>query len=1111
MIVGADVTLTNSSLDIQRTTRTDSEGIFIFSLLPPAERYSLSVDASGFKKTQLTGIVVRITETTAISTQLPIGVRTEEAFVQANSSEVEISNPTLGDTLGRQSLTFIPLLNRNFLQLLATDPAVVSDPGSTTLFVAGARSTSNDFVLNGIDGNNFRTNALTNNVPAPNPDALEEFRTQTSLYDATTGRNSGAAIAVLTRSGTDAVHGALYEYFRNNDLAANDFFVNMAGQKRPFFLRNQFGASLGGALPSFGHRLYLFGNYEGSRQRNATIESGFLPVLPGSRTAAGLASAFSLPVSAIDPVAVNILNHSGPYGGLLVPSGTGAAPGRLGTFNFAATSQLEQDQGSFRADRNFSLRGREHRVSLNVFAARSDVRTPISDPSLFFGQQRIGNGSQSSFANRVYSLSDTFVFSSNTINDFTIGLNQIHEDTNNHINEPTLASVGMSRFNQAKYPGLGQFFFTDQLGGIGTSTISGAIQHTSSFSLNDTLALNRGRHSLRFGPDFKYYQFNYAQPFGTRGTLVFSNAFADAFFGKPKGSDDLSFRDFLIGAPVSVSVDSTVGLQNFRAHDLGLFFEDDFRLTRRLTLNLGLRYDYMTPITDAHHRLGNFDPTLVPESARSVGGAGVLAGFIAPASFPGLGTPGVSESTLHDRNNHVSPRLGFGYDVLGNGKLAVRGGYGIYFDRFSALTPLQLSQQPPFTLGAQLSGFLGLDKLSNPFPVLPQDSQLPLLPTIPTLTGFAANGTPIFTSPLLKITSIDRNLRTPYLEHWNLSAEYQIASRWTIGLGYLGSHGVHLINDESSNDALLRNLNNPAAFGLSSNSATNRDARVPIVGFSAGGIQTVSSSAKSFYNAGIVEVGHRWNKGLLVKAAYTYSKSIDNDSPFSDLDIGNVVGNHYLPDLNKGPSDFDSTHRIVVTYVYSMPHISGRKGLLLGGWSLAGIATYQSGHPFSITQAIGNNSLSGSAGRAIVLGNCGMIASGDIQDHLSNYLNPACAAVTPVLGAGTTFGPLSPFEGPGTQFYVISPGGVGQLQGTSGRNIFRGPAESRADVAVIKRFHLPVLNEENGLEIRAEAFNVLNHPSFANPNGQIGSPAFGRITSTTVVPRQLQLVVRIQF
>jgi hypothetical protein len=353
--------------------------------------------------------------------------------------------------------------------------------------------------------------------------------------------------------------------------------------------------------------------------------------------------------------------------------------------------------------------------------------------------------------------------------------------------------------------------FADQFGGFGPPDDARPHQHNSSATIRDLVSYYHARHSIRTGFESRFYQFNWDEAAGERGSLSFSNMWANELFGRPPdGVDNLSLRDFLIGAPIYFSITSGVHDRAFRAHDVVGFLQDDFRLTRRLTLNLGLRYDFLSNATEKRDRLGNFDPSRVPVDARQTGGAGLLEGFISPEGLKGFGTKGVSPSMLlgEDRYN-FSPRLGFAYDVGGKGKLAVRGGYGIFFNRLSALGPFQLAFQPPFRLLIMQSGFFGAGILQNPFPVLPFPSGFPILPKPPTLIGFSDDGRPVFNAPLLNIQAIDRELRTPYMKQWNFTIQHEFRPKWILELGYLGSHGNKLLNTRGINNALLRNGANP--------------------------------------------------------------------------------------------------------------------------------------------------------------------------------------------------------------------------------------------------------------------------------------------------------------
>ncbi len=334
-------------------------------------------------------------------------------------------------------------------------------------------------------------------------------------------------------------------------------------------------------------------------------------------------------------------------------------------------------------------------------------------------------------------------------------------------------------------------------------------QHNASFDARDTVSYIRGKHSLRFGFETRRQQFNFRAPYD-RGTLVFGNFIADALYGPPANpANDLAFRDFLIGAPFENAI--STGFTNFgyRAHDYIGFVQDDFRVTHQLTLNLGLRYDYLGNVTEVHGYLPNFDPSLLSPQTKLFGGPGLQQGVVLP------GTPGVSDSTLKNDNNlEFAPRVGFAYDVLGNGKLAIRGGYGIYHQRIAGGGPLQTLANPPYELGVFNLQFSNHDILSNPFPNLPLPTQFPLYPAWPALTGFDSSGNPIFNNPEISVSNIDRNLRTPYTENWNFTIQDEFLPNWIVEVGYLGSHGVRLIATQATNSALLRNANDPAAFGL---------------------------------------------------------------------------------------------------------------------------------------------------------------------------------------------------------------------------------------------------------------------------------------------------------
>jgi hypothetical protein len=389
-------------------------------------------------------------------------------------------------------------------------------------------------------------------------------------------------------------------------------------------------------------------------------------------------------------------------------------------------------------------------------------------------------------------------------------------------------------------------------------------------------------------------------------------------------------------------------------------------------------------------------------------------------------------------------------------------------------------------------------------------SAFPIFTPFPQLTSLNSDGSPNFSQPQIFVTEIDRSMRPPYTEQWNLTTQYEFIKDWMLEVGYQGAHGVRLQNAQELNNALLRNANNPGPFGLDVNSSANRESRVPYVGINSSGLFALTNSAKSFYDALLLTVSHQFSRGLYLKAAYTFSKTIDNTPATIGFEPGvGASGNQFIPSLNKGLSDFDVPHRFVLTYIYDIPGPkNGWMEQALSRWSLSGITTLQSGFAGEVDQFTFFNSFSGTDGYALLVPGCKLTVGGNVSSHTGNYLNPACASLTPAFGQGQTVGPLSPFEGPGNQIYTVdpsNPNASGQLQGPSTRGAFFGPFETRWDMALTKTFPFPHWGETKNLQFRAEAFKVFNTPIFSEPGSLVPFGSFGKIFSTIdKTGRQLQ-------
>ncbi len=1102
IVPNAKITITSDRGTSQVTT-SSGNGDFTFPLLQPGS-YRLSVEAAGFNKATVQDVRVQITEIAKVPVALAIGSETVEISVSDTAQTINTTQATLGQVLPGKQIEELPLATRNFTNLLALNAATSADipdasvvgRGSSTVYVNGQRGTANNLVINGIDANNLGSNNF-GSVPIPAPDTLEEFRVQTSLYDASQGKTSGGNVNVITRGGDAHYHGQLYEFFRNEDLNANSWFFNKNRVQKAIVRQNQFGGNFGGPVPKIG-KTFFFGSYEGTRQLNGlsgAINTNF-PVLPANRTRSGIESAFGLKPGTLDPVSLNLLNAKGVYNGFLIPSASGAAPGQFGTINISQPTRFNDDQFNANGDHQF---GDNHRLSLRYFRAIAATTDPLGGQ----GGGNLGSGQASPIRNHLASISLTSSLRPTLVNEARIGLNRIL--TAAVANEPVTGSqVGISKFNSALFPGIPVFFTNDinpAFGGISTNNDQVSVSNT--FHVSDTLAYIRGSHSFRAGFEGRFYQVNTFNNFASRGFISFN-----------------TFQDFLTGNLLQTFIGTGQTYRDFRAHDLSGYFQDDYKVTRRLTLNLGVRYDYLSPSTDRRHRLGNFDPSLLDANTLANGGPGLLKGYVIPSSanFGSIkGTPGVSESTLTNANNkNFAPRVGFAYDVFGNGKTAVRGGYGIYYVRTSNQTLLQLLTAAPFF---QLSniGNPGTT-FANPFPALPVPSDFPILPVPAQFTGFNAAGSPIFSGPLLTINPIQRNLRTPYAEHYNFSIQQQLPAKFALEVGYVGSQGVRLLQSLQENQARLANSSQPIR-GLTANSSRNANARVLVAGFSPQGLNEVTDNGHSSYNALIATLNRRFG-GTFFQAAYTFSRSIDNNSGSAGQDLGNSGGNQLAPQLNRGLSNFDRTHRLQMTYTYDLQFFkTGMLHHVIGGWTVGGLTTFQSALPINFGCACGSGSIYG------ITGGLYPVLTGDFSnikkqqdprrftDPGTSMYNTGILAVVPTLPSGAVLNNKNRFGGPSSQSYPIGGNGTGpntgQEFGTLPRNTgLRGPFQQQWDFFAAKAFPI---RENLRLQFRSEFFNLFNHPIFAAPISTVGSPSFGLVTSTTNAPRIIQFAAKLQF
>lgn len=1101
-VPGAKVTLYDVDTGVlAATTTTKADGTFVFPLVAPGN-YRIQVEAAGFKVATLSGINVQVTKITVANAKLEVGAVTTMVTVTGAVQAVDTTTATTGDVIVGQVIRSIPLPTRNFLDLTLLqagtstrmESAATVGRGTPILDVAGSRATTNNYVLDGVDANAFNSGNLSQ-VPVPNPDAIQEFRVSTSMYDASQGRGSGGNINVVMRSGTSQLHGSGFDYYRDTIFNANDYFFNAHKQPRPVLQQNQFGGTLGGPVPKLKDTFWFF-SYQGTRQKNgvSSAVTGFVPVLPArssgeteSAYAAALSSAFKVPQANLDPVAVNLLLQPGPYGGYLYPTGVGTL-GSFASYAVSLPTIYNEDQYAGSFDR---MLFHNNHVAAEYFYANE---TQLSATG---GSVGLGQGQANPVRNDHAAITDTETFTQNLLNEFVFGFTHIRSASVPTENV-TVGDVGMSKWDASAFPGIPSISITGLLG-FGGANVNAAVHGgTTTSTVGDTLSWIHGKHSIRVGGEFRRDGWNYENDYGTRGSLSFPD-----------------FNSFLTGTPQRLQVDVGIFYRNFRANDGDAFLQDDYRVTKRLILNLGVRWDYAGWPYDTHGRVATFDTSRVTAGCIANGGGDCIdQGFVAPAGTR-FGQPGVTQSVQEfQRTKNFSPRIGFAFDPTGSGKMSIRGGYGIFYIRTSGQTVLQPIASPPWVEQylASGTGVVGSGVLSNPWPAgLPLPSAFPILPEVGRFNGnYSSSGQPIFLTAAgtpavtLSIYSFTRGLRVPYLEQWNLTTQYEFLPGWVGEIGYIGSHGVGLLVEPSLNQAQLVNAANPGIDGLTVNSANNASIRAPILGFSPAGLNQVTNAGMSSYNAAIVEVRHEFAHNFLFRTDYTFSKSIDNDSGPTGSDLDSFVGNQLVPSLERAQSDFNQPQRIVFTYVWQLPGPkSGWERGAFGGWGISGIYTLQSGLPFTVSSTTGGSifGLQGSVtGPALVTCSGGFVTAGSVGSKLNDYLNKSCFAPVPNLAQGTTLTNLAPNGGPGNQTYTVgAASGSGDKStasvfGFGTRNIARGPFEQRFDMALTRDIHI---RERMDIQLRAEAFKLFNNPIFNNPGStNISTSTFGIITST---------------
>ncbi|HET9994658.1 MAG TPA: carboxypeptidase-like regulatory domain-containing protein [Candidatus Acidoferrum sp.] len=1177
---GAEVQIIDTRTEqLVRRLPTGSDGSFVAALLPPGT-YDVVVNKSGFSEAKAQGIEVRVTETTKVTIALKPGSVSEKVEISAQITTVETSNATTGQSLGTETVRDLPLATQNFQQLLTLSSGAQSELNNSTqlgrgdvrMIVNGQREDNNNYLIEGISATDYNVAELTN-TPLPNADVIQEFKVQTSLYDASQGRNGGGNINAVLKGGTRQFHGDVYEFFRNDKLDANDFFLNASGQARPVVRQNLFGGSFGGPVGT--EKLgFFFVNYQGTRQRSGlspgTFISTTIPYIPAADRSSMATLEADCGVPSIDPVVFAILNvksnqFGGGAGGYLYPAPAvpaGTTPCSPVSFAVSQPGKYTDDQ--FTANWDHEFHGGSDKVSERFFYSNSETFEPFGAGGL---QASLGGGIAASDLNFPYTLpvrdrflgiTETHLFSPTLVNELRFGLVHINNSSIN--TAPAGATATALKINRPTNSLTNNMYkFTLNTSGFqfGPTPQADQYQEQNNYNFVDTVSWVRGAHVVRVGGEMTFVNLYKLFPQVFNGQLFFSS--------QSGGLTD--FQEFLEGAPTGSFGGGGVFDHNYKQNNFAVFAQDDWKATKNITLNLGLRTELLGAWTDGKCHIGNLESDLTLKGQNP---------FVYPGCVNTLGVAGLTGSgngtTFHNQYaTGLGPRIGVAYDVFGKHTTTIRAGYGIYFVREDIGAVDQLSFQAPFIpiagaggLPNSLTNFFEACSASNPAPqnpwcsssqfgmtnpnALPASGQLSpsfvgcgsvlqgfvsakdlVTPTMdPTQSPVYANqaGCNGVGAASIFVLEVPRHFKVPNTQQWNLTIQRSLGRQWVLEAGYVGTHAVHLRDTRDAIESLDATVTpvhvtdvNGKQYTITANTLSNAVARTPTPGLNGyGGYQIFANDAYSHYHSLQATLSRRWSAGYL-QAAYTWSKSTDATSTGNPA-FNTAFNNESTLDNSRGLSDFDRPHRLVVSYVYDLPFLKNAKGVthaVLGGWQISGVTTIQSGLPFSIFDTASGTAfiLNGSTstltadlapGATIASGN----THGDIHSRINGYLNPTAFARVGVLQANQALcdpNQSDPTIVPNSNYCVI---GFGNL----GRNIYRGPHQQNWDFSLIKNFRL---TERQSLRFTSDFFNIWNHANFANPAvtdvetiGGTSSP-FGKIVSTRGVPRLIQFSLRYAF
>lgn len=1014
-IAGATIRLRNLDTEETRTATTGEEGEYGISSIPPG-RYEIEVEANAFAK-RAQQLVLLVNDQRRHDVQLTVGSLHPYEIDAPFEALLKKENASLGNVIENRQITGLPLDGRNFYELSLLVPGAVppaqgsagSARGDFAFSVNGAREDANNFLLDGVYNIDPKLNTFG---VRPSVEAIREFEMLTSTYDASFGRNPGAQVNVILNSGSNDFHGSAFEFHRNAALDARNVFAP-ASEPKPKYLRNQFGGSLGGPIKR--DRTFFFADYEGTRSREGITR---VTNVPTALERAGNFSELRFGVP-INPFTGMPFDNATIPDFFINPVGRAIAglyplPNRNDRLaNFVSSPILRDDNDSFdvRVDQHFNDKAQ---LAFRYSFGDRDLFEPFTGAA-FSLVPGFGDTVKRRSQNGMGAL--TLLLTPNLVNESRVAFSRVAASVTQEASVLN-SEVGLPTISPRERD-LGLSFITitgfSPLGDEGNNPQKSV---TNVYQFINNSSYVHGNHLVKFGADVRFTQQNAFRDVESRGRLQFS-PFGQITFN--------ALADLLLGLPLVTSVARVDNPQQIRTHSYNFFINDSYRITPQLTLTGGLRYEYNSPPVDAEDRANVYD--------------------VATRSLVRVGTNGMPRSGFEADKNNFAPRVGFAWSI--QEQTVLRGGYGVYYDQ-SPLAPAEaLYFNSPFFD----------NNIFFPLPGLPLTVNNPF----PSFFPFALPDSAL---------AIQRDLRTGYMQHWNLNIERQLGERNVVEVAYVGSKGTKLLT--------ARDINQPQPSVLPPGLPF-----VPRPNPQFDDVDLLESRANSNYHALQARIQRRMSRGLSAFASYTWSKSIDDASNFfSSTGDPNFPQNSYNVAAERGRSNFDVAHRLSVSYSYALPFRRSGSDLaakLVNGWETFGILTLQSGRPFTV--ALLSEIDNSGTGRSILgFGNNdrpNLIANPEISNPTPDEWFNTDAFAFPALG---TFG-------------------------NAGRNILEGPGFQNFNVALVKN---TALTESVNLQFRAEAFNFLNHPNFNLPDNFLGSPTFGRITSARD-PRHLQFGLKLLF